>query len=734
MKTKENRKNRGITLIALVITIIVLLILAGITIGAITGDNGIIQNALSAKEQTEIANEREIVEKATVQAMGKNKRGNLVRDELQEELDKLTGEGETIVTTDTEESGYFVKFVASGRIYKVSIDGDVKYLGKEDELITQADIIADPESNTTPELIQQVDLTVKTPIEIEGAEYSLVYAWNQDKENAPEDEKFLEANLIGEGRIRTTTVYSSDTVGGDYYLWVRIVVGETEKEACFGPYVIKDHTTLVATSEETESTSGFLGNSEVQRGKIQNIHIITSSDGHGLNDANTWDVSQSQNGMYLAWYEVNENGYYDVTIAGEGGVVANSDSSSLFRNIGIGITDTKIEVSITGLEYLDTGLVTNMVSMFDNCKTSSLELSNFDTSNVTNMGGMFAYCNNLMTLNINSFDTSKVINMGNMFEGCSVINLDLSHFNTSNVTNMRRMFLDCSNLATLNISNFDTSNVTSMWGMFYSCSKLTNLDVSSFNTSNVTDMFRMFYRNESLEKLDVSNFNTNKVTNMLGMFTSCSKLTELDLSSFDTSNVTNMSMMFYDCRSLTTLNVSSFNTSKVTDMGQLFSGCSSLVNFDISKFDTSNVTNMNMMFYACTFSEINLDNFDTSKVTNMSNMFARNSNLIKLNLTKFDTNEVTTMQEMFSNCSNLEEVDLSNFNTSKVNNTNSMFGLCDKLLKVNIKNFDMTNVDDYESMFVIRNPNSNLKIITNSTTGDWIRKNFPDYAYAISEE
>ena len=728
------KKETGITLLALVITIIVLLILAGITIGAITGDNGIIQNALSAKEQTEIANEREIVEEATVRAMGKNKRGNIVKDELQEELDKITGEGKTIVTEDKEELGYFVKFVDSGRIYKVSIDGEVEYLGKEDELITQADIIADPESNTTVELIQQVDLTVKTPIEIEGAEYSLVYAWNQDEENAPEDTKFLEANLIGEGRIRTTTVYSSDTVGGDYYLWVRIVVGEIEREACFGPYAIKDHTTLVATSEETESTSGFLGNSEVPRGKIQNIHIMTSLEGHSLNNANTWDVSQSQNEMYLAWYEVNENGYYDVTIAGEGGVVANSDSSSLFRNIGVGITDTKIEVSITGLEYLDTGVVTNMVSMFDNCKTNSLELSNFDTSNVTNMGGMFAYCNNLMTLNINSFDTSKVINMGNMFESCSVINLDLSHFNTSNVTNMRRMFFDCSNLATLNISNFDTSNVTSVWGMFYSCSKLTNLDVSSFNTSNVTNMFRMFYRNESLEKLDVSNFNTNKVTNMLGMFTSCSKLIELDLSSFDTSNVTNMSMMFYNCRSLTTLNVSSFNTSKVTDMGQLFSGCSSLVNFDISKFDTSNVTNMSMMFYACTFSEINLDNFDTSKVTNMSNMFARNSKLIKLNLTKFDTNEVTTMQEMFYNCSNLEEVDLSNFNTSKVNNTNSMFWLCDKLLKVNIKNFDMTNVDDYESMFVIQNPNSNLKIITNSTTGDWIRKNFPDYAYAISEE
>ena len=88
---KENQK--GITLLALVITIIVLLILAGITISAITGDNGIIGNAGRVKEETEIANEKEIIEKATVQAMGNNKYGNIEEDELQEQLNKETGEG-----------------------------------------------------------------------------------------------------------------------------------------------------------------------------------------------------------------------------------------------------------------------------------------------------------------------------------------------------------------------------------------------------------------------------------------------------------------------------------------------------------------------------------------------------------------------------------------------------------------------------------------------------------------
>ena len=58
-KTKETRKNRGITLIALVITIIVLLILAGVSIARLTGNNGILTQAKLAKENTALAKEDE---------------------------------------------------------------------------------------------------------------------------------------------------------------------------------------------------------------------------------------------------------------------------------------------------------------------------------------------------------------------------------------------------------------------------------------------------------------------------------------------------------------------------------------------------------------------------------------------------------------------------------------------------------------------------------------------------
>ncbi len=58
MKIRRKRET-GITLIALVISIIVLLILAGVTIAALSGDNGIVTRAKEAKEKTEQAQQDE---------------------------------------------------------------------------------------------------------------------------------------------------------------------------------------------------------------------------------------------------------------------------------------------------------------------------------------------------------------------------------------------------------------------------------------------------------------------------------------------------------------------------------------------------------------------------------------------------------------------------------------------------------------------------------------------------
>ncbi len=59
LKRADIKKNKGITLIALVITIIILLILAGVSIAMLTGNNGILTQAKLAKENTEAAKEQE---------------------------------------------------------------------------------------------------------------------------------------------------------------------------------------------------------------------------------------------------------------------------------------------------------------------------------------------------------------------------------------------------------------------------------------------------------------------------------------------------------------------------------------------------------------------------------------------------------------------------------------------------------------------------------------------------
>lgn len=66
------KKQNGITLIALVITIIVLLILAGVSIAMLTGENGILNKATNATVETRKAEIREAITLATSTIMADN--------------------------------------------------------------------------------------------------------------------------------------------------------------------------------------------------------------------------------------------------------------------------------------------------------------------------------------------------------------------------------------------------------------------------------------------------------------------------------------------------------------------------------------------------------------------------------------------------------------------------------------------------------------------------------------
>ncbi len=118
---KNKKYNNGITLIALVITIIVLLILAAVTINTLTGENGIITRASQAAEQTEIAEEKEAIGVAYAGVLADNNGNGVSAEELQEELEN-NGYNATVV--DNGDGTLTVTF-ESGREYTIDENGSV---------------------------------------------------------------------------------------------------------------------------------------------------------------------------------------------------------------------------------------------------------------------------------------------------------------------------------------------------------------------------------------------------------------------------------------------------------------------------------------------------------------------------------------------------------------------------------------------------------------------------------
>ena len=121
---KIEMKEKGITLIALVITIIVLLILAGVTIATLTGDNGILTKATESKNKTEEGEEEEKVKLSVAGALAKDNGGEIKEGYLDEELASQFGEKGT--DYNLEGSGPFtVTIIESGRSYIINADGTI---------------------------------------------------------------------------------------------------------------------------------------------------------------------------------------------------------------------------------------------------------------------------------------------------------------------------------------------------------------------------------------------------------------------------------------------------------------------------------------------------------------------------------------------------------------------------------------------------------------------------------
>ena len=119
----KDKRNKGITLIALVVTIIVLLILAGISIAMLSGNNGILQRATDAKTNSE---KQGIIEQARIDILGQqaeNKGTNLTKEQLVTILNKYFEATDSTSIPDeiSSEQGHDIELTTKDEKYTIML-------------------------------------------------------------------------------------------------------------------------------------------------------------------------------------------------------------------------------------------------------------------------------------------------------------------------------------------------------------------------------------------------------------------------------------------------------------------------------------------------------------------------------------------------------------------------------------------------------------------------------------
>lgn len=237
------KENEGITLIALVITIIVLLILAGVTIATLTGDNGILTKANKAKEQTEIGKEKEIVKLATTAVITTN--NAIDKDSLQSELNKTAGDKKAEVYNYNQKLQVY--FTDSKRYYEIDGNSNVELINvtngekkinikcinsknevlKKIELVTLNDnyLIEAPEIEGYESSENNFSKTITNDTEIDILYYyviqkeDIVFTGLNSSGNITENESEIKSYMIGDGSLNSKNALKS-TIAYDFVLYV----------------------------------------------------------------------------------------------------------------------------------------------------------------------------------------------------------------------------------------------------------------------------------------------------------------------------------------------------------------------------------------------------------------------------------------------------------------------------------------------------------------------------------
>lgn len=414
-KTKEreriNRKlknKKGITLIALVVTIVVLLILAGVSVSVVTDKNGIIQNSQETKEQTRAAmveKERDLwkLEEQIYQSDSEE-------DTLEKVLERL--EKENTITKEEKQAILETGEVTIAGKTIIFIDGTIVACGNEEDSadgsflgntsIKRGDI----EQINIITALNGHDANDEKTWDISERKNGRYLAWYEDKDN----NNFWEVTIAGNGRVKLNK--SAKLL----FKALGTYAGKIEMNGIEN----------LDTSEVTDMSYMFTDGSQ-----------YTDLD---LSSFDTSNVTTMSGMFYKCSKLTNVN-------------LANFNTKNVVKLSNLFNGCSAIEN--INLNSFETSNVTNMYGMFGNCENlKNVNLKSFDTSKVTNMEAMFFNCKSLSKIDLSNFNTSSVERLKRMFVNCGLLTeLDLSNFKTENLLNVETMFSGCKLLKKIDMRN-----------------------------------------------------------------------------------------------------------------------------------------------------------------------------------------------------------------------------------------------------------------------------------------
>lgn len=303
MKNKL-KERKGITLIALVITIIVLLILAGVSIAMLTGDNGILTQANKAKTETEYKGAEEKVKLAIMAARSQSERGTLDAEKLVTEVTTNYG-GQA----ETTAGGFPVTVTIDGKSFIVSEDGTIESAGAKPQI-------------TDVKIVTNSDGTGEDVPDNQSAENTVLYiSFKTSLENGT-----INSVNCDNGTVENKNgIYVTKITGNGTYTFTIIGTGENGSVTSTIPIKVNKYETKIVNASDIASMS--------DKSKIYGATVK----GYELPSGTTTDVNwkifyADENNIYIIAdnYVERENLPYSTTEEGDFTTNKPNDGSSSY--------------------------------------------------------------------------------------------------------------------------------------------------------------------------------------------------------------------------------------------------------------------------------------------------------------------------------------------------------------------------------------------------------------------